>query len=616
MPPGSALFTLGVAALAGMSATVLAARLRVPAIVVLLATGACLGREGLGLVRPDALGAGLPVLVECAVAVILFEGALSLRVRQFREHSRPIRNLLTIGAAITFAGATLLARLVLGFRWREAAVTGAILIVTGPTVVTPLLRFIRPSRRLAEILRWEGILIDPIGALVGVVVLEAAVSREGATLFAAASSYASTMFAGGAVGAGAALALDFALRRPGLVEDDLRSPLALAVALAAFAGAEWIAADSGLFAATIAGLVIAAREPPGAGEIERFKGTLSSFILAIIFVLLSAIVDLRAVAGLGWRGPLFLAGLVLVRAACVGVSTIASGLSLRERAFLAWLSPRGVVAAAVASAFADVLIEHGQPGGEAVRAAVFFVIVGTVVVQGATARPLARRLGVLAPERNEVLIVGAERFGRALATELGAAGVPVTLVDKNPAKLALLDGPGVRALAADAHDADETATIDRDALAVVLAATPNDEVNALVCGAFAPDLGKDRVSQVPSSRRALERGARHAATRWSFAFGERLTLEDLDAALAGGGRLRTVEPVAAEPAEALRARLGTPFRPLVEVAAGGAVALVRGRNALLRPGTRVIGVEAPPDRGERPALDESDEAEPAAARPA
>ncbi len=538
------LLTVGVAAFAGVLAMLVAARFNVPAIVLLLATGAALGKQGAGLVRPDALGGGLKILVEFAVTVILFEGALSLRANQFRANSRPIRNLLTIGAAVTFLGCTAAAHFVLGFGFTHAVVTGAILIVTGPTVVTPLLRFIRPKPHLAEILRWEGILIDPIGALVAVVVLELVVTGglEHASFLQAARSYAGSMLAGGAVGVAAGLLLDALLRRPELVEEDLRSPLALALAFAAFAGAESIARDSGLFAATAGGLVVAAREPPGLEEIERFKGALTSFVLAVIFVLLAAIVDLRAVAGLGWRGPLFLLALVAVRAACVAVSTAGSGLRLAEKAFLAWLAPRGVVAAAVASLFTEILVARGDPGALQIRAAVFFVIVGTVIVQGATARPLARRLGLLAPERDEVVIVGAERFGRALAAELARAGVRVTLIDKNPAKLGGFEGtPNVRTLAADAHDRDETAAIDRGAVALMIAATPNDEANALVCAAFEPDVGKNRVWQLPASARALARGERHAATRWSFAFGERLTLEDLEAALWAGGRLRTVE---------------------------------------------------------------------------
>jgi NhaP-type Na+/H+ or K+/H+ antiporter len=586
------LLAIGIAAFAGVVATVLAGRLRSPAIVPLLVTGVVLGEGGLGVLRPDALGDGLLALVEVAIALILFEGALGLRLHPVRGNVAVVRNLLTIGALTTFAGAVAAAVVLLDFPLSRAAVVGAILVVTGPTVVIPLLRWARPRPALGEILRWEGILIDPIGALAAVVVLELVVAGQGSSLPLAAAAYATTLVCGVGVGAAAGLLLDGAMRTPRLVEPSLREPLALATAIGAFAAAEAACKGSGLFAATVAGLVLALREPPGLHDVERFKGALGSFVLSMIFVLLAAQVRLSDVWSLGWRGVAFYVALIFVRWAAVEASTLRAPLTARDRLFLAWVAPRGVVAMTVASLSAETLAREGDPGASSILAAVVLVIVGTVVVQGFTARAVARRLGVSAPRPTTVVIVGAGSFGRSLARHLAEARRPVVLVDRNPAHLAgLEDVAGVRALAADAHDDDAMEEIDPATVAMVLAATPNDEANALVCEAFSRRAPEATVVQVPSGPWALERRERHAATRWPFAFGDRLTIEGLEGVLLGGGTLRSVRMEQASDAEALRRRLGTDFRPLVEIPESGPALLIRERNAGLRSGVVVIGVE-------------------------
>jgi len=582
---------VGVALLAGVLVMAFAARVKQPAIVFLLATGALLGPSGLGVMDARSLGAGLPVLTEVAIALILFEGTLSLRPKEWSRSPGPIRNLLTIGALITFAGATAAAHLALGMEIRHAAVAGAILVVTGPTVVTPLLAHVRPLRRLADILRWEGILIDPIGALTAVVVLGLAMPGASVTVTDALQQFAVTAIGGTVVGVVLGLALDRLLRVEGLIEERLRGPLGIAVALGSAALAEPLGANAGLFSATAAGLVLMFRVTPGHEDMERVMARLTDVLLALLFVLLSQLVEPGALAALALKAPLFLGALVLVRLVSVFASTVGAGLSFGERLFLAWVAPRGVVAASVASLFAARLAAAGDERAGDVSAAIFLVIVATVLVQGVTARPVGRLLGVLAPDPLEVLIVGAGRFGRALASELARAGVPTTLVDRNPMKLVGLDLERIRAIAADAHDPDETSQVDRGALALVVAATPNDEANALACTAFERGLPKGAVTQVPSGADALTKSAAHVATRFPFAFGERLTLDVMEAAIAAGARLRTVPVEGATRSSDLRASLKSDLRPLIEVRQGAAPRLVVARNDTLGPKSIVIGIE-------------------------
>lgn len=587
------LLTIGVAALSGVVAQAIARRIGIPAILALLGTGALLGSSGLGIVNPAGLGRGLGVFVELAVAVILFEGALTLRPSEVRRHAGTIGYLLTLGALVTFVGATAVVRYALGFNWSHSVLVGSILIVTGPTVVIPLLRFVRPKPALAEMLRWEAILIDPIGVLVAVVVLEAVLVGGGQVLVVAATSYAKTLVAGTAIGVLFAMLLGWLLSAKSFVDDDLRSPAGLATAFASFAIAESLVPNSGLFAVTAGGLTLAIRRPPGLDDIEHFKGRLTSFMLGILFVLLAGLIDLTTVAKVGKNGVYLLGGLLGVRFVGVTLSTIGSGLGFRERFFLAWMSPRGVVAAASSSVFAQKLAEHGDPQADEVRTAVFCVIVGTVLFQGLTARWLARALGILAPEPNEVVIVGAGPFGRGLAVALADAGSLVTVIDKNPAKVAVLAHARIKTLAADAHSRAAVSSIDPPSVAFVIANTPNDEANALVCRAFA-GAGVARVTQLPTGASAAATGEENAATEYEFSFGGRITLELVERELAGGARIEALRLDAAERIEQLEARLNEGFHALIEVKAGGAPRLIRTGEESLGPGTLVLGLASTP----------------------
>jgi NhaP-type Na+/H+ or K+/H+ antiporter len=472
------LFQGALALAAGMFSQALAERVRLPSIVLLLAVGVLLGSDGLGWLTPGAFGAGQHELVSLAVIVILFEGGLALDVRRLRNEQRSLLRLLTLGALITFVGATLAAHALAGLRWEIAALYGALMIVTGPTVVTPLLARLRVDRRVREILVSEGVLIDPLGAVVALVAAEWAVGR--ADLVVSGPTVALRLGVGVAVGALCGLALAQLLRR-GWLAEHLASPAALAVALFAASSANAISPEAGLMAAVAAGVVLGNAGLRDIGALREFKETLTLILLSFVFVVLAADLPLASVESLGWSGL----GVVFVllwicRPLAVFASTLGSNLSFRERLFLSWICPRGIVAAAVAGLFAILLEEAGVPGGGELKALVFLTVAVSVTLQGLTARRVARLLGVDFPNLYTTIIVGADRLGRLAAGLLIAHGREVVLLDRSPWLGRTARREGLVVCEADALSVDGLEEAGAARADTLVAITRNSELNALV----------------------------------------------------------------------------------------------------------------------------------------
>ncbi len=379
---------------AGIGAHWLAARLRLPAILLLLLSGLLLGPV-LGLVRPDALlGDALRPLVSLAVAIILFEGGLSLRLGEARRLGRPLLGLVLGGLVATFVLASLLARHLAGLDGATAAVLGAILVVTGPTVVRPMLRQAGLARRPAALLKWEGIVNDPLGALLAVLVLEVAAGGGGGPAARALLTALPLLLAAGVAGVAAGLLLARAMDR-GLVPEHLKAPAALAVGLGLYAAAEAVHPEAGLLAVTVLGVALANSGSASIEDVRRFKEDATTLLVSLLFVVLAARLqpaDLRALTG---PALLFVAAVVfVVRPLAVGLGTLGSGLPWRERLLLGWVAPRGVVAAAVGAALAPRLADAGHTDANLLVPVLFAVILTTVVLHGFTVGPLARRLGL------------------------------------------------------------------------------------------------------------------------------------------------------------------------------------------------------------------------------
>ncbi len=467
----------------GLAAQLLAHRLRIPAIVLLLVTGVLAGPSVLGWVHPEHLGPGLGVLVKLAVAVILFEGALSLRLEDLRRAAAEVRGLITVGVLVTLVLATLAARLVAGFSWPLALLFGSLMTVTGPTVVQPLLRRVRVPRNLKAILEGEAILIDPVGAVLAVALMDVVLGLSGAhplSWYGAVWAYFGRLLTGAAVGVAGALLLSRIFKRHDWVPLELRNLVALASVWVAFAAAEAMQPEAGLMAAVAMGLVFQRSEVPEERRLRHFKEQLTVLGISVLFVLLAADLPLAVVRAAGWPAvwtALLLA--LVVRPLAVAAATWRSPLSWREKFFVAWIGPRGIIAASVASLFALALQGAGIPGGEALLAVVFVTIFVTVTLAGLTAPYLARLLGLSGQAGKLAIVVGAGPLARRVGKLLGEHGRQVVLVDRNQSLVWAARRAGLEAVLGNALEEDTLASLGADEAETLLAATTNPEVNVL-----------------------------------------------------------------------------------------------------------------------------------------
>ena len=498
MSPSVAIAVLCMA-VAGVGAQWIAWRLKLPAIVLLFAVGLIVG-PGLRVFEPSvAFGPALQPIVGLAVAIVVFEGGLALDVRELRAAGEGVLRLTMVALPISFVLAALAARLCAGMAWGAALLFGAITVVTGPTVVLPLLRNTRLERRASSFLKWEAIVNDPIGALLAAIVLSAMLAHAGAGGSLAAELAEGLVLAAG-LGVGAALLVRWMVARDQLPET-LKTPMLLALALGVYTLSGLVMDGAGLAAATIFGIALANLRIAGIDELARFKESLVVLIVSALFVTLTASLDRSLFTQLSW--PILfltLAMLFLVRPAAILLATAASGLTWQERALAAWIAPRGIVAAAVAGVASAKLASGGVREGALVMPAVFALIAATMVLHGFSLAPLARRLGLTLGDRPGLAILGATPWSVDLAQTLMAAGTPVLVVDTYPGALdaaRALRIPVLQAEILSEHGEDELAGRRVDYL---LAATPNDVYNSLVCAKLAPELGRARVFQMqPSS---------------------------------------------------------------------------------------------------------------------
>ncbi len=470
---------LGVAlALAvGMFAQALGRHLRIPGIVLLLGAGVALGPDALGVIEPAALDGALHALVGYAVAVILFEGGLNLNLKRLRREALSIRRLVTLGALVTAAGGALAARWLLHWDWTLSALFGTLVIVTGPTVINPLLRRIRVQRNVATVLEAEGVLVDAVGAIVAVVALEVVLS-PGDSLALGAWHLISRLGFGTLLGLLAGLGIAFLLRFKELIPEGLENVFTLSLVLLLYQASNALLEETGIVAVAVAGLVVGNVKAPVLEDLREFKEQLTVLLIGMLFVLLAADVRLEQVRALGWGGVATVVALMLVvRPVNILVGTFGSELKLREKAFLAWLAPRGIVAAAVSSLFAQELDAAGIAGGSELRALVFLVIAVTVLVQGLSGGLVARLLGVRGPGRAGQVVLGASPLGLALGSVLRSAGESVTFIDSNPHACRDAEAQGFQVLYGSALTESLQLRAGLDRRVGCLAVSLNDELN-------------------------------------------------------------------------------------------------------------------------------------------
>jgi NhaP-type Na+/H+ or K+/H+ antiporter len=500
----------------GVIAQWVAWRFKMPSILLLLAFGFALG-HWTGVRIDDYLAGGdghsSPLLsaVGLFVAIILFEGGLTLKFRELKVSGFPVLRLCTFAVVISFGLTTAFMWKVLGYDMRLAALVGAILTVTGPTVIAPLLRHVNPTRKIAAVIKWEGIVVDPIGAILAVLVFKVALASDADAAWTVAGIAIAKVMAVGVLG-GFVLAktVEFLLKKH-LIPDYLQPVFLLAVVAAAFTSSNFFEKEAGLVTVTVLGIVLANQRSVSVKHILEFKENLRTLIISSLFIVLSGRLTLDDLSGILGKGMALLAFIILIgRPLSVYGSLIFSKRTSRaERTFLAFLAPRGIVAAAVASIFAlefESAAISGQHFGESadliarqateLAALIFLVIIGTVAIYGLGATPLARKLGLSSKNPTGILFAGANRWARMAAKALKDDGHQVMMLDTNYANISAAKLHGIEAHRANILSEFAEEELDFNGLGSLVAGTPNDEVNSLATQRFIHQFGRAGVWQI------------------------------------------------------------------------------------------------------------------------
>lgn len=486
-------------------------RLRMPAIVLMLLAGIIVGPV-LGVFDPARdIGPLMGPIISIAVAIILFEGGLTLNFHSLQDAGKGVKRLVCIGAPLGWITSALALRYGAGLSWESAAVFGGIMIVTGPTVIAPLLRTARLSRRPAALLQWEAIINDPIGALAAVLAFSVVlVLNTTTTLGEAVFDLAIGIGFATVLGFAAGWGLSKSFKR-GLVPEFMKVPVLFSLLLAVFAVSDYVLHESGLLAVTIMGIVIANAKLPSYGELHRFKEHATVLLVSGVFILLAASLDLEAVVQLDIRAVLFVALVILVaRPFTVFMALLGSGVPFREQILVAFTGPRGVVLVAVAGLFGERLLGLGFTDAALIAPLAFVLVAVSVVLHGFTLAPFARFLGLTGADTPGVVIIGGSPWTTAFAEVLKKADVPVLMTDPNFGNLRAARTAGIETFSGDILSEAAEQRVELVSYATLVAATSNDAYNTLVATDLAPEFGRDNVFQV---MREKNESARHQLPR-------------------------------------------------------------------------------------------------------
>lgn len=494
-------------------------RLRLPAILPLLLTGLLLGPV-FGVLNPDQLfGDLLFPAVSLGVAVILFEGALTLNFAEIKNHGSIVTRLVTLGTLITWICLSLAAKYLFHFEWTLAFLFGALVVVTGPTVIAPMLRSIRPKTELASILRWEGIVIDPIGALLAVLVfeyMEVSADPTKHILYALTS----ILVIGLGLGALAGYLVGIMLRK-NLMPHYLKNTSVLTLMLAVFVASNTLQEESGLLTVTVMGIWLANMRNVDIEDILEFKETLSVLLISALFIVLAARLDSSALLTLGWEGLALLAiAMFIARPLSIWICSYRTTLTHADKWFLSWVAPRGIVAAAISSLFAIKLESKGIAGASLIVPLVFLVIIGTVIIQSLSAGAWARYLGVNAGSPQGLLIFGAAAFSRQLAKILLAKNIPIVLADNNWDNIGRARMDNIPVYYGNPASEHAEINLDMTGIGRVLIMSPYRQLNPLVSFHFQSIFGAEKVYGLNNTEKSND-SARH---QLSESYLERLSL--------------------------------------------------------------------------------------------
>ncbi|MFC3093792.1 sodium:proton antiporter [Alteromonas sediminis] len=574
-------------------------KVKLPAILPLLIVGILIGPVFGALNADDLFGELLFPIVSLSVAIILFEGALTLKKDDIAGHGKMVRNLCSVGVVVTWLIAAFAAHYLLSVSWSIAFLFGAIVTVTGPTVIVPMLRSVRPNHKVANILRWEGIVIDPVGALLAVLVFEFIVSAQGAlshTFYA----FGITLLTGLGFGAAAGIGLGISLKN-NWIPQYLVNTAVLTVILGVFAASNVIAHESGLLTVTVAGIILANMKGVNIEGILEFKETLSVLLISGLFILLATRLDLNAIAQLGWAAAfVILAIMYIARPISVFISSWGTSLTLKELALISWIAPRGIVAAAVSALFALKLEEQGFPQSEIIVPMVFLVIITTVVVQSLTAKLVAKLLGVRAPIPNGFLLFGGNRFSQLLAKELQEQGIYTCIADTNWNAISDCRMQDIPVYFGNPMSEHASLHLELNRFGNVLILSPYRQLNPLVSFHFEDALGKGKVWGLSNNEqlsRPSHKVSSHYANKLTL-FGEGITYAYLASAVAKGATVKTTRLTDAFRFEDYQETYGERAIPLVYIDTHNVFHVVLANNDFEpAAGWRLISLITPKDSG-------------------
>ena len=431
--------------------------------------------------------------VSLAISIILFEGGLTLKRSEVRNVGPMITKLITLGSAVTFFGAGIAAHFIFDLSWQISFLFSSLIIVTGPTVITPILRNIPLKKDVSAILKWEGILIDPIGALVAVLVFEFISVGEGQEYtMTALIEFGKILLFGFTFGFTFAHGLSFAIKKS-LIPHYLLNVVSLSVVLLVYIESDIFAHESGLLAVVVMGLVMGNLNLPNLKELLYFKESLSVLLISILFILLAAHIDLEDLQLIySWKtAALFAIIVFLIRPIGVFLSAQGSDLKFNEKVFISWVGPRGIVAAGIASLFGSKLIYRGEPGAEFITPLVFTIVLGTVLLNATTARPFAKLIGVFLTKSEGILIVGASKASRLIGRYLQRNNRHVVLIDSNESNIDKAQKAGLEAISANIYADNLTDNIELNDVGYLIAMTGNPDINKYAIEKFQEEFGEN-----------------------------------------------------------------------------------------------------------------------------
>jgi len=505
----------------GILAQWVAWKFKIPAILPLILIGLLVGPIAAAYLSEDGSkwiepiwngekglfpGEGLYYFVSLAISIILFEGGLTLKRSEIKNVGPVITKLITVGAAITFFGAGILAHYIFHLSWDLSFLFAGLIIVTGPTVITPILRNIPLKKDISTVLKWEGILIDPIGALVAVLVFEfISVGGGGGFTKTALIEFGKILLFGTTFGFTFAHALAFAVNKR-LIPHYLLNVVSLSAVLLVFVESELFAHESGLLAVVVMGMVLGNGKLNNIKELLYFKESLSVLLISILFILLSANINIEDLMLLyTWKtASLFAIVVFVLRPLAVFVSTFKSKLKLNEKLFISWVGPRGIVAAGIASLFGSKLIKQGVEGAEYITPLVFMIVLGTVLLNATTARVFAKLVGVFLKKSDAILFVGASNPARLIAGFLKAKGKRIILIDSNKNFVQQALDDDLEAFKVDVYDDELTDNIELNDVGYLIALTGSDMVNKHAINKFSPAFGEHGSYKLASSQEIIE----------------------------------------------------------------------------------------------------------------